>query len=151
MASEQPQRTDDGGAPDVTAPLSQRAVWYPPLVRTLEFLARIYLNVDNSIFEEMAQEAVSACTTQFKHAASLIAKQQSSLDGQLFLLKHLLALREQISPFELDFVATERSLERGSSAMPLPQNWLARQFMRGRRAMGAPRVKVRVYFIGLYD
>ena len=31
-----------------TLPLSQRAVWYPPLVRTLEFLARVYLNVDDS-------------------------------------------------------------------------------------------------------
>lgn len=49
----------------------------------------------------MAQDAVSACTAQFKSAAKLIEKQQSPLDGVLFLLKHLLALREQISPFEL--------------------------------------------------
>ena len=97
----QAEAADAGAETSGVVPLSQRAVWYPPLVRTLEFLARVYLNVDDAIFEEMAQEAVAACMAQFKSAAKLLAKQQSPLDGQLFLLKHLLALREQISAFEI--------------------------------------------------
>ncbi|KAI3874162.1 hypothetical protein MKX03_014203 [Papaver bracteatum] len=43
------------------------------------------------------REAVEVCATSVQKASKLIAKRSSTIDGKLFLIKHLLSLREKVS------------------------------------------------------
>ncbi|XP_010261688.1 PREDICTED: conserved oligomeric Golgi complex subunit 3 isoform X4 [Nelumbo nucifera] len=56
-------------------------------------------------------EAVEVCSISIQKASKLIAKRSSPMDGQLFLIKHLLILREQIAPFDIEFSVTHKELD----------------------------------------
>lgn len=45
------------------------------------------------------------------HAASLISSRSTHVDGQLFLIKHLLILKQQIVAFDIEFVTTDVSID----------------------------------------
>ena len=51
-------------------------------------------------------------------AARAVARRSSPMDGQLFAIKQLLVLREQIAPFEADFRCGARGTLR-SPDLPL--------------------------------
>ncbi|KAJ3389292.1 Golgi transport complex subunit 3 [Lobulomyces angularis] len=85
--------------------------WYPTLQRTLFILGKLYQSVPSAIFEDISQEAVEICRNSLLSASNIISKKQSKLDGQLFLIKNLLMLREQISKFDTNFLRKEDSLD----------------------------------------
>ena len=49
--------------------------------------------------------------TSLQEAAQAVQRRSSAMDGQLFLIKQLLILREQIAPFEADFSVVEKDLD----------------------------------------
>jgi len=94
--------------------------WFPTMQRTLGILAKIYRVLEMSTFQGLAQEAVDICITSLKNASSLLAQRSlpqghevlgpfvQTIDCQLFLIKHLLILREQVAAFECDLVSNEK-------------------------------------------
>ncbi|XP_022159148.1 conserved oligomeric Golgi complex subunit 3 isoform X2 [Momordica charantia] len=85
--------------------------WYPPLEKTLSYLSKLYRCLEPVVFTGLAQEAVEVCSTSIQKASKLIAKRSSPMDGQLFLIKHFLILREQIASFDIEFSATHKELD----------------------------------------
>ena len=85
--------------------------WFPPLQQTLVLLAKLYRSLDGKTFGGLAQEAIKVCVEQVAAASAKIAKRAGPTDGHLFLVKHLLVLREQIAQFDTDFGVTETELD----------------------------------------
>ncbi|XP_039127489.1 conserved oligomeric Golgi complex subunit 3 isoform X2 [Dioscorea cayenensis subsp. rotundata] len=85
--------------------------WYPPLEKTISCLSKLYRCLEPAVFTGLAQEAVEFCTTSIQNASKSIAKRSSSMDSQLFLIKHFLILREQIAPFDIEFSVTHKELD----------------------------------------
>ena len=55
-----------------------------------------------SVFEDLAQEAVTACRKSLITASDMLAaKKDTSMDGRLFLVRHLLILKEMTAGLEL--------------------------------------------------
>ncbi|KAL4554308.1 hypothetical protein LXL04_039527 [Taraxacum kok-saghyz] len=98
--------------------------WYPPLEKTLSCLSKLYNCLEQAVFTGLAQEAVEVCSLSIQvsgfncfrfhstlKANKLVTKRSSQMDGQLFLIKHLLILREQIAPFDIEFSVTHKELD----------------------------------------
>ncbi|XP_076040956.1 conserved oligomeric Golgi complex subunit 3 [Oratosquilla oratoria] len=94
-----------------SSPADLHGMWYPTVRRTLMCLSKLYRCVDRSIFQGISQEALAACMQNLESAASIIRKASSPLDAQLFEIKHLLILREQLAPFQVDSCLRETSLD----------------------------------------
>ncbi|CAA0836916.1 sec34-like family protein [Striga hermonthica] len=85
--------------------------WYPPLEKTITCLSKLYRCLEPAVFTGLAQEAIEVCSLSIQKASKLVVKRSSTMDGQLFLLKFLLILREQIAPFDIEFSVTHKELD----------------------------------------
>ncbi|XP_077436010.1 conserved oligomeric Golgi complex subunit 3 isoform X2 [Vanacampus margaritifer] len=93
------------------SPADLHGMWYPTVRRTLVCLSKLYRCIDRAVFQGLSQEALSACIQSLLSASDSILKNKTQIDGQLFLIKHLLIMREQIAPFHTDFAIKEISLD----------------------------------------
>nr|CAD7433722.1 unnamed protein product [Timema monikensis] len=93
------------------SPADLHGMWYPTVRRTLVCLSRLYRCVDRPIFQGLSQEALNMCILSVASAAQTINARKTPVDGELFQIKHLLILREQIAPFQVDFTIKEMSLD----------------------------------------
>ncbi|KAJ8735330.1 hypothetical protein PYW07_006950 [Mythimna separata] len=93
------------------SPADLHGMWYPGVRRTLAALSRLYRCLEKKVFQGLAQEAISLCVQSVDSAAKQITANTTSIDGELFQIKHLLILREQIAPFQVDFIVKETTLD----------------------------------------
>eukprot|EP00731_Ephydatia_muelleri_P030040 Em0021g563a len=91
--------------------VDMHAMWYPTVRRTLLCLSKLYRCLEKPVFEGLAQEALLECVHSLQTASNMIASKKTDVDGYLFLIKHLLIVREQIAAFDVDFVITDVSLD----------------------------------------
>ncbi|KAA0193803.1 Component of oligomeric golgi complex 3 [Fasciolopsis buskii] len=93
------------------SPADLHGMWYPTVRRTLVFLSKLSRCLNADSFCGLAQECVAMCVQSLVTASTAIAARRTAVDGQLFLIKHLLILREQTVPFNVDFAVKETSLD----------------------------------------
>ena len=88
---------------------------------TLLCLSKLYPCVNDKVFQAVAHSSVEACIGSLQKASTSISDagdaKSTALDGALFLVKQLLVLREQIAPFDVAFVSTEKTLNVSATNM----------------------------------
>ncbi|KAH7923166.1 Sec34-domain-containing protein [Leucogyrophana mollusca] len=85
--------------------LDKQETWFPTLQKTVWVLSQLHDFVKPAIFEDIAQEAVSLCRQSLVASSRMLklrSPPSSNLDGELFLVRHLLILKEVAN--NLDFV-----------------------------------------------
>eukprot|EP00968_Pinguiococcus_pyrenoidosus_P015215 scaffold1397_cov254-Pinguiococcus_pyrenoidosus.AAC.45 len=96
--------------------------WYPPVGSLLRLLAQLYRAVETHVFEDLANAAVTACTKSLMSMRSTLMNHgKSAGDAEMFLVRHLLVLREQLSPFNIRLLHVERSLDFSTTAQALQE------------------------------
>mmetsp|Transcript_10634 Transcript_10634/g.15004 ORF Transcript_10634/g.15004 Transcript_10634/m.15004 type:complete len:746 (+) Transcript_10634:2-2239(+) len=113
QSQQQQSNTTDKKDEDTTENLVLKAYgsWYPPMRAILRVLSKMFRIVDPGVFEDIALHSVQSCTTSLQKAASTIALKSGKLHADLFLVRNLLILREQLSPFDIQLRSLERQLD----------------------------------------
>ncbi|XP_020896480.1 conserved oligomeric Golgi complex subunit 3 [Exaiptasia diaphana] len=117
VETNEPESKDASSTPKKPSPelpaalVDLQGMWYPTVRRTLVCLSKLYRCISRETFEGLSQEALSVCIGSLKIASALITKRKDPINGYLFFIKHLLILREQIAPFDVDFAIKEVSLD----------------------------------------
>ena len=78
-------------------------------IQLISAALKVVALASSSASQALSHVLTSAVAVQA--ASRQIAKQSSVMDAQLFTIKQLLILREQIAPFEADFAVTEYDLD----------------------------------------
>ncbi|EIN11167.1 Sec34-domain-containing protein [Punctularia strigosozonata HHB-11173 SS5] len=84
--------------------MERRSTWYPTLERTVWVLSQLHDFVKPEIFNDMAHEAISVCLQSLVVASDHIKQRNtpnSALDGALFLVRHLLILKDMTNTLDL--------------------------------------------------
>ncbi|KAH4344408.1 oligomeric Golgi complex subunit 3 [Parastagonospora nodorum] len=85
--------------------------WYPTLRKAIWLLSKIYRLVHSSVFDDLAHHIVHSTTVSLTQASALLTKSTSPTDAALFLVSHLLLLKQQIVAFDIEFVTPETEVQ----------------------------------------
>ncbi|KAK3168172.1 hypothetical protein OEA41_004618 [Lepraria neglecta] len=111
-----PMVVEEGDSPNGRWGLDTEAAfhgWYPTLRKAIWLLSRIYRLVNSTVFDDLAHNIVHQTTLSLQHASNLVTQKpsNSAVDGRLFLIKHLLLLKQQIVAFDIEYVTPEISFD----------------------------------------
>ncbi|KAK4497477.1 hypothetical protein PRZ48_011928 [Zasmidium cellare] len=81
--------------------------WYPTLRKAIWLLRRIYRLVNSTVFDDLAHRIVHSTIASLIYASQQVGSKKSREDGQLFLIIHLLHLKQQIVAFDIEFIPPE--------------------------------------------
>lgn len=65
----------------------------------------------STVFDDLAHQIVHQTTLSLYYASTQISTKTSETDAQLFLIKHLLILKQQIVAFDIEFVTPDVSVD----------------------------------------
>jgi hypothetical protein len=71
----------------------------------------------SSVFDDLAHHIVHSTTLSLAQASTLLAKSASPTDSALFLVSHLLLLKQQIVAFDIEFVTPETEVQYNFSSV----------------------------------
>ncbi|RAR09572.1 sec34-domain-containing protein [Stemphylium lycopersici] len=91
--------------------------WYPTLRKAIWLLSKIYRLVHSSVFDDLAHHIVHSTTLSLAQASTLLTKSTSPTDAALFLVSHLLLLKQQIVAFDIEFVTPETEVQYNFSSV----------------------------------
>ncbi len=74
-------------------------------------MSKLQRSLSKEIFQDVSHEALGACLESLVVASQKLAKSKTKLDALLFLIKHLLILREQLTPFDMGNASEETLLD----------------------------------------
>jgi len=87
------------------------STWFPPLKDTLSLLSQLYGAVSTPVFEDIARRAVTSCLQCLQKGAAGVRRWKTQIHGDLFLVRHLLILREQLMPFDMNLMTITKHLD----------------------------------------
>ncbi|CDR37669.1 CYFA0S01e14576g1_1 [Cyberlindnera fabianii] len=85
--------------------------WYPPLSKGVALLSKIYQLVSSGVFDDLAHNIVHDCIISLREAYRVAKTTTGNIDADLFLLKNLLMLRNQVQNFDIEYVSSETFLD----------------------------------------
>ena len=92
-------------AVETTKPTTRH--WYPTLRKAVWLLRRIYRLVNSTVFDDLAHRIVHSTIASLIYASQQVSSKKTPQDGQLFLIIHLLHLKQQIVAFDIEFIPPE--------------------------------------------
>ncbi|CAI4442861.1 CRB_1a_G0016200.mRNA.1.CDS.1 [Saccharomyces cerevisiae] len=114
-----PNDADDKSIDSEESPdkISQLQTYYPPLLKTLALLSKIYEMINSVVFDDLAHHVVHDCIVSLRNAYDMVIKSSAgksdfnNLDISLAYLKNLLMLRDSIQNFNIQYTVNETYLD----------------------------------------
>jgi hypothetical protein len=113
-------KTDNDNRNHYNAQLSNQELyqtWYPPMRQTLSLLSKLYGIVAPPVFEDFVRRGIESCVQTLRTGSEGVKRTHAVIHGDLFLVRHLLILREQLAPFDIKLQSIEKQLDFASTGL----------------------------------